>query len=410
MMRPRRAAAPAACTGLALALLAGCGGGPTPPPSSPTPVPSSATTTGSAPPGSAGLASIRLDLELVADIPGGPLAVVNAADGSGRLFVVGQDGRVWIVRAGAVAPNPFLDIRSEITTGGERGLLGLAFHPRFATDRRLFVDYTDVNGNTVVSSFRVADPSAATVDPKTEQVILRIDQPFANHNGGAVVFGPDGRLYVTTGDGGGAGDPHDNGQRLDTLLGKILRIDVDGAAPYTVPPDNPFVGRDNARPEIWLTGLRNPWRVSFDQPTGDLWIGDVGQNAWEEIDVHRRAEAAGTNYGWARMEGTHCYPSGDGCARPGFTLPVAEYGHELGCAVTGGDVYRGSAQPRLDGAYVFGDYCSGNVWVLDAASPGSPILAARTGRAISSFGLDETGELYATDLKGSLLHVVVAGS
>lgn len=357
-------------------------------------------------------AAIRLALEPVANLPDRPLGVANAGDGSGRLFVVEQGGTVRIVRDGAVAGQPFLDVSARTAPGGERGLLGLAFHPRFPDDRRLFVNYTDLAGDTVVASYAVASEDADRVDPATEIVLLRIDQPFGNHNGGGLAFGPDGYLHIAMGDGGSAGDPHDNGQRLDTLLGTILRIDVDARTTdraYGIPSDNPFVGRAGARPEIFLYGLRNAWRISFDRVTGDLWIGDVGQGAWEEIDVLRAGTAGGANYGWARMEGFHCYPSGDGCERPELTLPVAEYGHDLGCSVTGGAVYRGSAFPALVGGYVFSDYCSGLLWVIDASRSDrqEPTVVGETGRSIAGFGEDEAGELYAADLGGALLRVIL---
>ena len=375
--------------------------------------PATPSTTATPAPAPFDSAAIRLTLEPVAALPGRPLGIANAGDGSGRLFVVEQGGTIRIVRDGEPVAQPFLDIGSRTAAGGERGLLGLAFHPRFPNDPRLFVNYTDLAGDTVVASYAVGSPGADRVDPTTEVVLLRIDQPFGNHNGGALVFGPDGALYIATGDGGSAGDPHDNGQRLDTLLGKILRIDVDGRStdrPYGIPGDNPFVGRAGARPEIHLYGLRNPWRISFDRLTGDLWIGDVGQGASEEIDVLRAGSQGGANYGWARMEGFHCYPSGDGCARPELTLPVAEYGHDLGCAVTGGAVYRGAAFPALAGGYVFSDACSGLLWVIDAARSErqEPPIVGETGRSIAGFGEDEAGELYAADLDGSLLRVVLA--
>ena len=359
-------------------------------------------------------AAVTLALEPVAEMPGRPLAIANAGDGSGRLFVAEQGGLVWIARDGRLSDRPFLDASSRTAAGGERGLLGLAFHPRYPDDPRVFVDYTDLDGDTVVSSFRVDPADPERVDDGSESVILRIDQPYGNHNGGAIAFGPDGMLYIATGDGGSGGDPHDNGQRLDTLLGKILRIDVDrpdDGRGYGIPAANPFLGRANARPEIWLYGLRNPWRITFDRATGDLWIGDVGQGSYEEIDVARTGAGGGANYGWARMEGFHCYPSGDGCARPELTLPVAEYGHDAGCAVAGGAVYRGSAHPTLVGGYVFADYCSGFVWVLDAGATDrqEPRLVLQSGRQIAGFGEDEAGELYAADLGGTLLRVVAGG-
>ncbi len=248
-------------------------------------------------------------------------------------------------------------------------------------------------------------------DAGSEHVLLHFDQPFANHNGGAVVFGPDGMLYIATGDGGSGGDPQGNGQRLDTLLAKILRIDVDAdpaaGKEYAIPADNPFVDVQGARPEIWLTGLRNPWRIRFDRATGDLWIGDVGQGRWEEIDV-ARAGTSGQNYGWNRMEGFHCFKPADGCDRSGLTLPVAEYGHDLGCAVIGGVVARGANQGALDGGYLFGDSCSDNLWLMDPAGDErrEPVIVARMDRTLSSIGEGEDGTVYATSLSsGELLQI-----
>jgi glucose/arabinose dehydrogenase len=350
---------------------------------------------------------LTVGLRTVVDGLAAPLGVTSAADGSGRIFVVQQGGKIRIVRDGTLVASPFLDISARITSGGERGLLGLAFHPGYPTDPRLFVDYTDAKGDTQVSSF-IATPSRPdVVDPTSEVKILHVAQPYANHNGGAVVFGPDGFLYISTGDGGGGGDPHGNGQSLGTLLGKILRIDVDrtaGDLTYAIPPDNPFVGKAGARAEIYLYGLRNPWRISFDRATRDLWIGDVGQNAWEEVDV-ARAGTSGENYGWNTMEGNHCFNPSSGCVTTGLTLPVAEYSHSAGCTVIGGNVYRGSTQPVLGGGYLFGDYCSGTIWAIDPSRDG---LRAATvvfkGRAsLSSFGEDEAGELYATDIGGGRL-------
>jgi glucose/arabinose dehydrogenase len=341
-----------------------------------------------------------------------PLAVVNAHDGSGRLFVVEQGGQVRIVRDGQVVDGAFLDIADRITSGGERGLLGLAFHPQFPTDPRIFVDYTDEKGDTRVSSFKVDPAKPDRVDPGTERRLLFVKQPFSNHNGGAVIFGPDGKLYVSLGDGGSGGDPHGNGQSLTTLLGKILRIDVDrtsGERAYAIPPDNPFAdGADGRKPEIWLTGLRNPWRISFDPATDDLWIGDVGQGAWEEIDVQRANAPAGTNFGWNRMEGSHCFEPATDCQEPSLALPVAEYDHDEGCTVIGGNVYRGTGQPALIGGYVFADYCSGRVWAIDPATDDlrPPTLVAETKHSFAAFGEDEAGELYAVDIgSGTLLRV-----
>lgn len=339
-----------------------------------------------------------------------PVDVTNAGDGSGRLFVLEQAGTVRVVRDGALVDRPFLDIHDRVASGGERGLLGLAFHPDYPKDPRFFVDYTNLDGNTVVASF-VVDPNAPDVADQTSQtILLTIDQPYPNHNGGAVQFGPDGMLYIAMGDGGSGGDPMGNGQRLDTLLAKILRIDVDHAAAgkgYSVPADNPFVSTGNARPEIWLTGLRNPWRIRFDRATGDLWIGDVGQNAWEEVDV-ARAGTGGLDFGWNVMEGFHCFQPATGCDGSGLTQPVTEYGHEDGCAVIGGVVVRDERQAALDGGYLFGDACSDRVWLIDPASDGpqTPVVAARLGRTLSSIGEAEDGTVYATSLDhGELLRL-----
>ena len=252
-----------------------------------------------------------------------PVDVTNAGDGSGRIFVVEQAGRIRIVHDGALVDRPFLDIVDRIDSGGERGLLGLAFHPDFPADPRFVVDYTDRDGDTVIATYRVPDARSDVVDPATEAIILHIDQPFPNHNGGAVEFGPDGMLYVGMGDGGSANDPRGNGRSLGTLLAKILRIDIDGggSAPYAVPADNPFLDVAGARPEIWATGMRNPWRMNFDRATGDLWIGDVGQNRWEEIDV-ARAGVGGLDFGWSTMEGFQCFRPQEGCDQTGLTLPI----------------------------------------------------------------------------------------
>lgn len=339
-----------------------------------------------------------------------PLLVTGAGDGSGRLFVVEQAGVIRIVRGRAVEPEAFLDLSERVSSGGERGLLGLAFHPRFPQDPRLFVNYTDLAGDTVVAEYRVDPVDPDRGDPATARTLLTVEQPYPNHNGGATVFGPDGYLYVGLGDGGGGGDPEEVSQDLGSLLGKILRLDVDATAgsdrPYAIPPGNPFAGRDGAMAEIWHLGLRNPWRLSFDRSTGDMWIGDVGQSAFEEIDV-APAGQGGLNFGWDVMEGEVCYEPGDGCDPTGLTLPVAVYPNEGDrCVVVGGYVYRGSASPALAGGYVFGDYCSGEVFLLDPREPDLEV-ALDADRLLSSFGEDDGGELFATDLAaGELLRVV----
>lgn len=341
-----------------------------------------------------------------------PIGVTNAADGSGQLFVNEQAGRVRVVDAdGQLREQPFVDLTDRISAGGERGLLGLAFHPDYGTNRRLFVNYTDREGNTVISELR-ASADGQTADPDSEKVLLRVDQPYANHNGGQLAFGPDGYLYIGLGDGGSGGDPHGNGQNTNVLLGKILRIDVDSPAAgdkaYAVPADNPFVDGGGA-PEVWAFGLRNPWRFSFDAATGDLYIGDVGQNQWEEIDRLPAGSPGGANFGWNVTEGRHCYQDSSCDQRP-FILPIAEYSHDGGnCSVTGGSVYRGSAMRDLVGIYVMADYCSGRVFTLNVdEGTTTPKQVAQTDAAITSFGTAEDGEIYATDQSGgTLLHVAL---
>jgi glucose/arabinose dehydrogenase len=348
------------------------------------------------------LAHLGVALEPYAVIKGRPLAIVSPPDGSGRLFVASQDGFAWVIRNGVTSAMPLLDVTGDLTTGGERGLLGIAVHPKFPSDPRVFVDYTDAKGNTVVSSFSIDAANPDSVDPESEQRVLQVEQPAANHNGGAVVFGPDGYLYVSFGDGGGGGSV--NGQKQDTLLGKILRIDVDkptGSLAYGIPRDNPFVGVPRSRPEIWLTGLRNPWRISFDRATGDLWIGDVGASSYEEIDVIRGG-SGGANLGWNVMEGAHCLKSG--CSTDGFMLPVSEYGRGSGCTVIGGVVYRGAAYPMLRGAYLFTDYCSGNLFAIDSTTTVlvAPSVVGTGKSGAAAFGEDAEGEVYLADLDGNV--------
>ncbi len=339
-----------------------------------------------------------LVLELVADGLRRPVGLVAAGDGSGRLFIVEQHGRIRVLEGGTVRAEPFLDVAERVSCCGERGLLGLAFHPGFRDNGLFFVDYTDRRGDTVVSRFR-ASADRERADAASEELVLAFDQPFANHNGGQLAFGPDGYLYVGTGDGGAAGDPQDNGQSLSTLLGKLLRLDVE-ELPYRVPADNPFADAAGARPEIWAYGLRNPWRFSFDRETGDLFIADVGQNRWEEIDFQPSASRGGENYGWRSMEGSHCFAPASGCRAEALALPILEYGHGEGCSVTGGFRHRGRTVPQLAGLYVYADYCSGIVWGAEPAADGtwSSRRLLETRLAISSFGEDEEGELYVVHL------------
>ncbi len=322
-----------------------------------------------------------------------------------RLYVVEQGGRIRVIRAGQLQPAAFVDLSDRVSSGGERGLLGLAFHPQFAANRRLFVNYTDARGDTRVAELRADSPDAA--DAGSERVLLAVAQPYANHNGGGLAFDNAGKLLVALGDGGSGGDPLGNGQRLDTLLGKILRLDVDAGAPYAIPDDNPFRGRAGARPEIWAYGLRNPFRIAVDRPTGDLYIGDVGQNRVEEIDVGLAARRGGENYGWNVTEGTQCFSPASGCDRSGQTPPVHEYGHSEGCSVTGGVVYRGCRLPDLAGTYFFGDFCTGLVRSFRLEGGQATGLRDWTAglRGIDSptaFGLDAAGEVYVVDYDGEV--------
>lgn len=356
-------------------------------------------------------ANVAVWLEPFVQLKDSALDIAAADDGSGRLFVATQQGRIWGIGGILAAPVQVLDISKRITTGGERGLLGLAVHPGFAADPRIFVDYTDLNGDTVVSSFALITDGSGRFDPASEHVVLQVKQPFPNHNGGGVLFGPDGDLYIALGDGGSGGDPMGNGQRLDTLLAKVLRIDVDhpaGGKAYGIPADNPFASRSGARGEIWLYGLRNPFRIEFDRSTGDMWIGDVGQNKWEEVDVVRAGAGGGQNFGWNVMEGAHCYLPADGCRQAGLTLPVTEYGHDQGCAVIGGFVYRGSSYPALRGGYLFTDECSGTIWAIPAATSGAvaPVAVGEATGAPAGFGEDAAGELYLANLDGSISKII----
>ncbi len=323
------------------------------------PSPSSSPPSGTCGAGTPVQGTPSLTSQLVAGGFQSPLDVQAAPGDRERLYVVEQGGRIQVVRGGQVAPTPFLDIASRISSGGERGLLGLAFHPQFATNRRFFVNYTDRQGDTHIAEFRGA--SADQADPQSERPLLFVSQPFANHNGGGLAFGNDGMLYIGLGDGGSGGDPQGNGQSLGTALGKMLRIDVDRGTPYAVPSDNPFASRPGASPEIWAYGLRNPFRFSFDRATGDLYIGDVGQNRFEEVDVGVASRRGGENYGWNRMEGNACFQPSSGCAMAGLTLPVLDYGHGDGCSIIGGYVYRGCRMPGYAGTYFYGDYCAGFV-------------------------------------------------
>jgi glucose/arabinose dehydrogenase len=340
--------------------------------------------------------------QLVADGLERPVGLFNAGDGSARLFVLEQPGTIRMIKEGKVLSTPFLDIVDRVGSGGsEQGLLGLAFHPNYAENGHFYINYTDRNGNTVIARFNITDnPDQA--DPASEVQLLGVEQPFGNHNGGMLAFGPDGYLYLGMGDGGSAGDPFGNAQSLNTLLGKILRIDVNDGDPYSIPPDNPYVN-GGGRPEIWAYGLRNPWRFSFDLLTNDLYIGDVGQNQWEEIDFLPAGSPGGANFGWNYREGAHPY---EGNPPAGLNLidPVAEYDHSQGCSVTGGYVYRDQDLLDWNGVYLYGDYCSGLVWGLLHLPDGSWQNARlfESGARITSFGQDQAGEIYLVDHQGGI--------
>ncbi len=320
------------------------------------------------------------------------LDIKHANDGSNRLFLAGQRGLIRIYRNGEILEQPFLDIAGLVNSGAnEQGLLSIAFPPGRGPKSHFYVYYTGADDATYISRYRItADPNVA--DPLSEERILRVGQPFENHNGGRLEFGPDGFLYLGYGDGGGANDPENNAQNTGTLLGKIIRIDVEsGETPYSIPTDNPFVGDSAIRDEIWAVGVRNPWRIAFDRQTGDLFIADVGQSAREEINVQPAASSGGENYGWPAMEGNLC--NGD-CS--GFVAPVWEYDHQQGCSITGGHIYRGSVYPDLNGAYLYGDFCSRTIWSLRQVSgewQNQEVATAPVG--ITTFGEDEAGNLYA---------------
>jgi glucose/arabinose dehydrogenase len=359
----------------------------------------------------AGTRAAEVRLVTVASAFDRPLFVTGAGDGSARLFVVEQGGRIRIVDAGKVLDPPFLDITGIVNDGAaERGLLGLAFHPDYETNGHFYVHFTDASGDVVIARYRVSDdPDRADVASK--KVILTIrHREAANHNGGMLAFGPDdGYLYIAVGDG--SSGQSGNAQKKSKLLGKILRIDVDETAdgrPYAIPADNPFVGRRKARPEIWASGLRNPFRFSFGRQSGDMFIGDVGQSSWEEIDVGERGRG-GLNYGWHIMEGSRCFKPPKDCRKRRLSLPIHEYSHDVGNVVTGGYVYRGATIPALVGTYVFTDFGSRDVWGLTRDETDnwerSVLFHSEAQLNISSFGEDDAGELFAVDLvAGSLPH------
>ncbi|HEY0153239.1 MAG TPA: PQQ-dependent sugar dehydrogenase [Longimicrobium sp.] len=348
-----------------------------------------------------------LRLQEVASGLASPVFLTSPADDA-RLFVVEQAGRIRIVENGAVLATPFLDIADRVGSGGERGMLSMAFHPRYAQNGFFYVYYTDRTGDIRVERFRVS-ADRARADAATARNIITIPHRDAsNHNGGLVAFGPDGRLYLATGDGGGGGDPQRNGQSTASLLGKMLRLDVDAAEPYAIPAGNPFAS-GGGRPEIWAIGLRNPWRFAWDREAGTLFVADVGQSAWEEVNVVA-ASAAGLNYGWNVMEGAHCYPSGSTCDTAGKVLPALEYGHGDGCSITGGYVYRGSAMAALRGTYFYSDFCRG--WLRSFRMSNGAVTDRRDWAVgsignVTSFGEDAQGELYLL-AGGRVLRIVPA--
>ncbi len=343
-----------------------------------------------------------------------PVLAIGARDGTDRLFIVQKGGRIRIVKNGTLLAGSFLNLTGLVSSGSEQGLLGLAFHPAFKTNRKFYVNYTNTSGDTVIREYKASATNRDVAASGSGRTILKIAQPYSNHNGGMIAFGRDGYLYIGTGDGGSAGDPGKRAQSTTSLLGKMLRINVNGRTStrnYLNPSTNPYAGKAG-RDEIWQRGLRNPWRFSFDRSNGNLWIGDVGQGRYEEVDRAVRTTAGpgkGINWGWRVMEGNHCYKPSSGCSTTGKTRPLAEYSHSAtgGCAVTGGYVYRGAAIPALRGWYVYGDYCGGQVWAVasGASRPATPVKLLSTGRMISGFGEDNAGELYLCDLNGAVYRI-----
>ena len=364
-----------------------------------------------------------------------PVYVCQPPGDNDRLFVLEQKGIIKIIKNGKTVRKPYADLRNKvhnpITPGDERGLLGLAFHANYQNNGFVYINYSDKNDHTIVSRFRVAsDPDR--LDTKSEKVLIKLKQPFSNHNGGHMEFGPDGYLYISVGDGGKWGDPYNNAQNLGNLFGKILRIDVDTGDPYAIPDDNPFINNEDAKDEIWLYGLRNVWRFSFDWGKGDVYLGDVGQDLWEEIDFVAAENAGGQNFGWRVMEGNHCYNPKEDC-EPTGVLPIFEYPNDAnymkiltgmdepnvdGCSVTGGYVYRGSAISELQGTYFFADYCSGNIWTFKEKNGKATEFQNRTEEIslggggftnyISSFGEDNNGELYIVDYNGIIFKLTAS--
>ena len=397
------ARAAVACLGATAAAFVACGGSSG---SSPTPVPTATPPTASCAAGAPVSGIPALTARLVASGLRNPLDLQAAPGDRERLYVVEQGGRIRVIRNGQLQATPFLDVSGRISSGGERGLLGLVFHPQFATNRRFFVNYTNPRGDTHVAEFRATSADAADPGERARRSSPR-PSPSPTTTAEASPSTTPGACSSRLGDGGSGGDPLGNGQRLDTFLGKVLRIDVDAGAPYAVPADNPFRATAGAAPEIWAYGLRNPFRISVDRPTGDLYIGDVGQNRVEEIDVGLASRRGGENYGWSTTEGSQCFSPASGCNRSGLVLPVYEYSHSEGCSVTGGVVYRGCRMPDLAGTYFFGDFCTGLVRSFRLASGQATDLRDWTAglRGVgspSSFGLDADGEAYVVDYDGEV--------
>lgn len=336
-----------------------------------------------------------------------PIYATHAGDGTGWLFVLEQSGKIWILEDGARRPVPFLDVSALISPIAltqrytEQGLLGLAFHPDYASNGTFFINYTDHAGSSVVARYQVMPNQPYLADPSSGQIIFKLNQPYANHNGGHIDFGPDGYFYIALGDGGSANDPLGAGQNRLLLLGTILRLDIDSALPYAIPPDNPFVNDAAALDEIWAYGLRNVWRFSFDRATGDMYLADVGQNQWEELNFQPADSRGGENYGWNVYEANTIFAGG---SAPNHVAPFFAYSHSLGCSVTGGYVYRGDAIADLQATYLFGDFCTGRIWASwrDSSLTWQTIELMKTNMAISSFGEDEAGEVYVIDYAGTL--------
>lgn len=356
----------------------------------------------------AGSAHAALQFQSVASGLSNPVALTHAGDGSGRLFFTLQEGLILIFDGARILPTPFLDIRSQVSCCGEQGLLSVAFQPDYASNGFFFVNYTNRAGHTIIARYQVSeDPNIANF--RSRRTVLKVHQPFPNHNGGQLQFGPDGYLYIGLGDGGSGGDPGNRAQKPKSLLGKMLRVDVNRRSRYAIPPSNPFVGGRGVRREIWASGLRNPWRFSFDRFTGDLYIADVGQNAWEEVNYQPSAGQGGENYGWRLMEGNHCFNPASDCDDGTLVPPIVEYDHTLGCSVTGGYVYRGSLVPALFGTYLFGDFCTGVIWGtrFDQATGWTTTVLHDTNFTISTFGEDQEGELYVADYGTGTIYRIV---